>query len=115
MPRAKRGVKARRRRNKIMKAAKGNVGGHRRLYTTAVQSVRRGMRYEYRDRRMKKREFRRLWIVRINAAARKLGTSYSRLMGQLIKGNVEIDRKMLADLAVKDFAAFEKIVAEVQS
>ncbi|MCA9673335.1 MAG: 50S ribosomal protein L20 [Myxococcales bacterium] len=113
MSRAKRGVKARRRRNKILKASKGFVGGHRRLFRTAVQSVRRSWRYAYRDRRVKKREFRRLWIVRINAAARKAGTSYSKLMGALSAAGIELDRKVLADIAVRDFATFQKLAASV--
>ena len=114
MPRAKRGVKSRRRRNKIMKAAKGFVGARRRLYRPAVMTVKRGWRYEYRDRRNKKREFRRLWIVRINAAARTCGVSYSRLMGWLKKAEIEIDRKILSDLAVTDLAAFQAIVDSVR-
>jgi len=114
MPRAKRGVKSRRRRNKIMKAAKGFVGARRRLYRPAIMTVKRGWRYQYRDRRNKKREFRRLWIVRINAAARMCGTSYSRLMGWMKVANVELDRKSLADLAVHDMAAFEGIVTAVR-
>ena len=114
MPRAKRGVKARRRRNKIMKAAKGHVGSHRTLYRTAVMGVRRGWRYAYRDRRVRKREFRRLWIVRINAAARQLGTTYSRLMGWLHKAQVDLDRKALSELAVRDFGTFERVVSSVR-
>lgn len=114
MPRAKRGVKARRRRNKIMKAAKGFVGARRKLYRPAVMTVKRAWRYEYRDRRAKKREFRRLWIIRINAAARMCGTSYSRLMGWMKKANVELDRKSLADLAVHDMGAFASIVDSVR-
>jgi large subunit ribosomal protein L20 len=114
MPRAKRGVKSRRRRNKIMKAAKGFVGARRRLYRPAVMTVKRGWRYQYRDRRNRKREFRRLWIVRINAAARVCGTTYSRLMGWMKKAQVELDRKVLADLAVHDIAAFEQVVQAVR-
>lgn len=114
MPRAKRGVKSRRRRNKIMKAAKGFVGARRRLYRPAVMTVKRGWRYQYRDRRNRKREFRRLWIVRINAAARACGTTYSRLMGWMKKAEVELDRKVLADLAVHDMAAFEQVVQSVR-
>ena len=114
MPRAKRGVKARRRRNKIMKAAKGFVGGKRRLFSSAVETVRRAWRYAYRDRRNKKREFRRLWIIRINAAARECETTYSRLMGWMIKADVQLDRKVLADLAVHDIDSFRKIVDAVR-
>jgi large subunit ribosomal protein L20 len=114
MPRAKRGFKARRRRNKIMKAAKGFWGGRRRLYKQAAPTVRRSWRYETRDRRRKKRDFRRLWVVRINAAARRCGTSYSRLIGWMKKAGVELDRKILADLAVHDAAGFEKVVTSVR-
>jgi large subunit ribosomal protein L20 len=115
MPRAKRGVKARRRRNKIMKAAKGFVGGRRRLFRQAKETVMRAWRYAYRDRRVRKREFRALWIVRINAAARLCGMSYSKLMDALKKADVALDRKMLADLAVNDFAGFQKLVESVRS
>lgn len=114
MPRAKRGFKARRRRNKIMKAAKGFVGARRRLFRPAVMTVKRAWRYQYRDRRLRKRDFRRLWIVRINAAARICGVSYSRLMGWLKVANVELDRKSLAELAVHDMPAFERIVETVR-
>jgi large subunit ribosomal protein L20 len=114
MPRARRGFKARRRRNKIMKAAKGYVGGRRRLYRQAVMTVRRGWRYETRDRRRRKREFRRLWVVRINAAARTCGVSYSRLIGWLKQAEVEVDRKILADMAVHDLPAFQRVVEAVR-
>lgn len=115
MPRAKRGVKARRRRNRILKAAKGFVGARRRVYRQAVMTVKRAWRYEYRDRRVKKREFRRLWIVRINAAARSLGMSYSRLMGMLGAAGVELDRRVLSELAVADPATFAQIVEAVRA
>jgi large subunit ribosomal protein L20 len=114
MPRAKRGFKARRRRNKVLKAAKGFTLGRRRVYRATAPTVMRAWRYMTRDRRVRKREFRKLWIVRINAAARKLGVSYSRLSGWLRAANVDIDRKMLADLAVADFAAFTKVVEFVR-
>lgn len=114
MPRAKRGVKARRRRNRIMKAAKGFVGARGRIYRQALETVRRAWRYQTRDRRAKKREFRRLWIVRINAAARQCDISYSRLMGLMNEANIQIDRKMLADLAVHDFLSFQKVVETVR-
>ena len=114
MPRAKRGFKARRRRNKIMKAAKGYVEGRRRLYRLALETVRRGWRYQTRDRRRIKRDFRRLWIVRINAAARECGVSYSRFVGWLKNANVDLDRKVLADLAARDFGAFKKVVEAVR-
>jgi len=114
MPRVKRGFKARRRRNKIMKAAKGFVGGRRRQYRAALETVRRAWRYATRDRRVKKREFRQLWIVRINAAARQCGMSYSKLMGLLNTAEIQIDRKMLAEVAVHDFPVFERIVNSVK-
>lgn len=113
MPRAKRGVKARRRRNKILKAAKGFVGGRQR-YRQALETVRRAWRYSHRDRRAKKRNFRELWIVRINAAARQCGVSYSKLIDWLNKANVDVDRKVLSDLAVRDFPTFERVVNAVR-
>ncbi|MBI4517977.1 MAG: 50S ribosomal protein L20 [Deltaproteobacteria bacterium] len=106
MPRAKRGTKGRARHKKILKLAKGNVGGRRKLYRQARETVEKGLTYAYRDRRVLKREFRSLWVVRINAAARPLGLSYSQLIHGLTKGGVTIDRKMLADLAVRDPAGF---------
>lgn len=109
MPRVKRGFKARRRRNKILKAAKGFQGGRRRMFRLAKETVHRSWVYAYRDRRQKKRQFRRLWIARINAAARLHDISYSRLMGGLHKAGVELDRKVLADMAVFDPAAFAKV------
>ena len=112
MPRVKRGFKARRRRKKILKAAKGYYGSRHTLYRIARETVHRAWVYQYRDRRQRKRHFRRLWIVRINAAARLHGLSYSKFMGGLKKANVELDRKVLADLAVFDPAGFAK-VAEV--
>ena len=114
MPRAKRGFKARRRRNKIMKAAKGFFGARRRLFRPAIMTVKRGWRYQYRDRRNRKREFRRLWIVRINAAARLCGTTYSRLISWMKVANVDLDRKVLADLAVHDMTAFGSVVEAVR-
>lgn len=114
MPRAKRGFKSRRRRNKILKAAKGFVGARRRLYRPAVMTVKRAWRYQYRDRRNRKREFRRLWIVRINAAARVCGATYSRLMGWLTKSEVQLDRKVLADMAVADPQGFQHVVDSVR-
>jgi large subunit ribosomal protein L20 len=110
MPRVKGGPKTRRRRKKVLKMAKGYVGGRSRLYRTAVDAVHRALAAAYRDRRMKKRDFRRLWITRINAAARLHGITYSRLMEALKKAHVELDRKILAELAVHDPGAFSKIV-----
>ena len=115
MPRAKRGFKARRRRKKILKLAKGFVGGRHRLYRQARETLERGLVYAYRDRRVKKRTFRRLWNVRINAAARLNGVSYSRLMGGLKKADVRLNRKMLAQLAVVDPGSFTNVVAAAKS
>jgi len=106
MPRAKRGFKARRRRKKILKLAKGFTGGRRRQYRQARETVERGLVYAYRDRRARKRIFRRLWNVRINAAARLNGLNYSRLIHGLNRAQVVLDRKMLAVLAVHDPQAF---------
>lgn len=110
MPRAKRGFKAHRRRKKILKLAKGFVGGRRRQYRQARETVERGLVYAYRDRRNKKRMFRRLWTVRINAAARLNGLSYSQLIHGLAQAQVMIDRKILAALAVHDPQAFSAVV-----
>ena len=107
MPRVKRGFKARRRRKKYLKLAKGFVGGRRKLYTTARETVEKGLGYAFRDRKVRKRDFRRLWIVRINAAARAEGISYSRLIAGLNKADIEIDRKALAAIAASDEAAAE--------
>ncbi len=109
MPRVKRGFKARRRRNKVLKMARGYVGGRHRLYRTAIEAVDRGLTYAYRDRKARKRDFRRLWIVRIGAAAKMNGTSYSRLMGGLKKADVELDRKILANMAILDPNAFSQV------
>ena len=109
MPRAKRGTKARSRHKKILKLAKGNVGGRRKQYRQARETVERGLTYAYRDRKVRKREFRSLWIVRINAAARVHGLSYSQLMHGLTEGGLGMDRKMLADLAVRDPAGFGQV------
>ena len=114
MPRVKRGFKARRRRKKILKEARGYRGGHSKLFKTATISVNRARRFAYRDRRNRKRDFRRLWIIRINAAARENGLSYSKLMGGLIKAGIELDRKMLADMAVNDPVAFLEITKAVE-
>ena len=106
MPRVKRGTKTRRRHKKLLKLAKGNVGGRRRGYRQARETVEKGLVYAYRDRKVRKRDFRSLWIVRINAAARLHGLSYSRLIEGLKKAGVDLDRKVLADLAVRDPGAF---------
>ncbi|MFM2428822.1 MAG: ribosomal protein [Cyanobacteriota bacterium] len=111
MARVKRGNVARKRRKKILKLAKGFRGSHSRLFRIANQQVMKALRNAYRDRRKRKRDFRRLWITRINAAARAHGMSYSQLIGKLKKANVEINRKMLAQLAVLDPAGFEQVVA----
>jgi large subunit ribosomal protein L20 len=110
MPRVKGGPQTRQRRKKVLKMAKGYVAGRRRLYRTAVDAVHRALAYAYRDRKLRKRDFRRLWISRINAAARGQGITYSRLMEALKKAHMELDRKILADLAVSDPGAFTKIV-----
>ncbi len=109
MPRVTRGFKARRRRKRVLKMAKGYRGGRHRLYRTAVEAVDRGLCYAYRDRKARKRDFRRLWIVRIGAAAKENGTNYSRLIGGLKKASIELDRKVLANVAVLDPKAFTAI------
>jgi large subunit ribosomal protein L20 len=110
MPRVTRGFKARRRRNRLLNLAKGYIGGRSRLYKTATETVDRALVYAYRDRRTKKRDFRRLWIARINAGARMNDVNYSRLMGGLKKAGIELDRKVLANLAILDAEAFTKVV-----
>ena len=112
MPRAKRGVKARRRRNRILKAASGFRSGRRKIWRRAVEAVHKAWAHAYRGRKLKKRDMRRLWIVRVNAAARANGLSYSRLIEGCGKAGIELDRKVLADLAISDKEAFAK-VAEV--
>ena len=114
MPRAKRGFKARRRRNKVLALAKGYWGRRSKIFRTAKEAVERAMTYAYRDRRVRKREFRSLWIARINAAARLNGLSYSRLMGGLKKTGIDLDRKILSDLAISDPACFAKIARTAQ-
>jgi large subunit ribosomal protein L20 len=110
MTRVKRGNVARKRRKKILKLAKGFRGSHGGLFRTANQQVMKALRNAYRDRRKRKRDFRRLWITRINAAARMHGLSYSQLIGNLKKAEVEINRKMLAQLAVLDPEGFAKVL-----
>jgi len=109
MPRAKGGFKTRQRRNRVLKQAEGYWGKRKSSFRSAQEAVDRGLAYSYRDRRNRKREFRSLWIVRINAAARLAGLSYSRLMNGLKQAGVTIDRKILADLAVRDAAAFTSL------
>ena len=106
MARVKRSVQARARHKKVLKKAKGYYGARRKVFRVAKQAVIKAGQYSYRDRRQRKRMFRRLWIIRINAAARECGLSYSRFMDGLHKANIEIDRKMLADMAVHDRTAF---------
>ena len=110
MARVKRGVVARRRHKKVLKLAKGYYGARSRVFRVAKQAVTKAGQYAYRDRRQRKRQFRALWIARINAGARTNGMSYSRLIAGLKKANVEIDRKVMADLAVHEKAAFAAIV-----
>lgn len=111
--RVKRGTKARRRRKKVLERASGYRGSNSRCYSIAAEKNDRGMAYAYRDRKVRKREFRKLWAQRINAAARLNGTTYSRLMGALKKAHVNLDRKVLADMAVADANAFAGIVQKV--
>jgi large subunit ribosomal protein L20 len=110
MPRAKRGFKARRRRNRILKHAKGFYGARGRIFGDAVEQVRNAWQDAFRARRAKKRDFRRLWIVRINAGVRPLGMSYSRLVASLKKANIGLDRKILAELALRDPGGFKAVV-----
>ncbi len=114
MPRAKRGFKARRRRNRILKHASGFHSARSRLFAYAKEVVMKAWVYSYAHRRRKKRDFRRLWITRINAAARTNGTSYSRLMHALKNANIGLDRKILSELAIVDGAAFSKVVASAK-
>jgi len=109
MPRTKTNVQRTKRRKKILKQAKGFRGGRHRLYVPAKETLERALQYAYRDRRTKKRQFRRLWISRINAAARQHGLSYSKFMHGLKAAEIEIDRKLLAELAVNDPAGFAKL------
>ena len=114
MPRVKRGYKARRRRKAVLKAAMGFRGGRSKLFRTATVSLDRARMFAYRDRRTRKRDFRSLWIVRINAAARENGLSYSQLMGRLQKAGIGLDRKILAEMAVNDPASFAKVANMVK-
>jgi len=115
MPRAKRGFKARRRRNKVLKLAKGYRGARGKLFRSATEAVDRALNYAFRDRKVKKRDFRALWIARINAASRDNGLSYSRLVFGLKKAEVGLDRKILAQLAVTDPAGFSAVVEKAKA
>ena len=112
MPRSVNAVASRKRRKKILKAAKGYFGARSKVYTVAKNAVERAMSYSYRDRRNKKRAFRRLWIARINAAARQNGTTYSKLMHALSKNDIQLNRKVLADLAMNHPGSFSAIVKD---
>jgi len=115
MPRVKRGVTAHARHKKVLEAAKGYRGRRKNVFRVATQAVTKAGQYAYRDRRQRKRQFRALWIARINAAARECGISYSRMMNGLIKAAIEIDRKVLADLAVFDKPAFAVLAEKAKA
>jgi large subunit ribosomal protein L20 len=115
MPRVKRGVTAHARHKKVLKAAKGYYGARSKVYRVAKQAVIKAGQYAYRDRRQKKRQFRALWIARINAGARNNGLSYSRMINGLKKASIEIDRKMLADLAIFDKPAFSALAEKAKA
>jgi large subunit ribosomal protein L20 len=115
MPRVKRGVTARARHKKVLALAKGFRGRRKNVFRIAKQAVMKAGQYAYRDRRAKKREFRRLWIARINAGSRALGLTYSKFIAGIKKAQIEIDRKVLADMAVNDPAAFASIVATAKA
>ena len=115
MPRVKRGVTARARHKKVLALAKGYRGRRKNVYRVAKQAVMKAGQYAYRDRRQRKRQFRKLWIVRINAGARENGLSYSKFMNGLKRAAIELDRKVLADLAVFDKAAFAQLVEKAKA
>lgn len=115
MPRSRNKVASHRRRKRILKAAKGYWGARSKVYTVAKNAVEKGLTHAYKDRKLKKREFRKLWITRINAAARMNGMSYSQLMGSLRKKNIDINRKTLADLAYDNIEAFNEIAKFAKS
>ena len=115
MPRVKRGVTAHRRHKKVLKQAKGYYGARSRIYRVAVQAVTKAGQYAYRDRRVKKRDFRKLWIARINAASRANGMTYSQFINGLKKASIALDRKVMADLAVHDKATFALLVAQAKA
>ena len=115
MARVKRGTITHRRHKSILRDARGYVGGRHRLIKTAKETLMRAERYAYRDRRVRKREFRRLWIARINAAARDQGMTYSRFVAALTKAGIELDRRSLADMAVNDLDGFNQVVAAAKA
>ena len=115
MPRVKRGVASRARRKKVLKAAKGYYGARSRTFKVAKQAVIKAGQYAYRDRRQRKRQFRALWIVRINAEARQHGLTYSRMMAGLKRASIEVDRKVLADLALNEKAAFAALAEQARA
>jgi large subunit ribosomal protein L20 len=115
MPRSRNLVASRRRRRKILNKAKGYWGRRKNVYTVAKNAVEKGLQYQYRDRKVRKRMFRRLWITRINAAARLNGTTYAKFIHGMKQNNIEINRKMLADIAVRDPETFAAIVKEAVS
>ncbi|MEN6373092.1 MAG: 50S ribosomal protein L20 [Armatimonadota bacterium] len=115
MPRVKRGTMTHKRHKKVLERAKGYWGGRSRLFKTAKEAVMHSMQYAYRDRRNKKREFRRLWIARINAACREQGLTYGRFIEGLSKAGVELDRKMLSEMAINDAKAFSQLVEQARA
>jgi large subunit ribosomal protein L20 len=115
MSRVKRGVTARARHKKVLAKAKGYYGARKNVYRVATQAVTKAGQYAYRDRRQRKRQFRSLWITRINAASRQFGLSYSRMIDGLNKASIDIDRKVLADLAVHDIAAFGQLAERAKA
>ncbi len=115
MPRAKSSVASRRRKKKILKAARGYYGGKHRLFKTAKESVERALAYSYRDRKKRAGQFRRLWIARINAAVREEGLSYSKFIRLLKENNIQLNRKVLADMAINDPQGFKNLVQQVNS
>ena len=115
MARVKRGVTARARHKKVVKQAKGYDGRHKNVFRAAIEKVEKGLQYAYRDRRVRKRAFRGLWIQRINAGAREHGLTYSQFMNGLKRAGIEVDRKVLSDLAVREPAAFKSLAEQAQS
>lgn len=114
MPRAKGGFKTRRRRKKVLERAKGYYGAKSRLYRIATEAVDKALQYSYRDRKAKKRDFRALWIIRINAALRGVGITYSQFMAKLKTANIALNRKALADMAYRDLTSFHQLVEKVK-